>query len=59
MWNWLSCQDEFFMDNPPVKENGEHWLCSLPVLPFSVSVSLDFSIQTAVSFSCFLPQIHV
>jgi hypothetical protein len=31
-------------------------LCSSPGLPFSVLVSLDFSIQMLVYNSCFLPQ---
>jgi hypothetical protein len=52
--NWLfGLYDEFFVKNPlDVKENGEHARdCSSPVSPFSVSVSLDFSIRRIVALS--------
>jgi hypothetical protein len=35
------------------------WLCSLPVLPLSVLVSLDFSIPSHVYGPCFLPKMLV
>jgi hypothetical protein len=41
----LACQDEFFVTSPlDIKENDEHvfWLCSSPVTPSSILLSLGF-----------------
>jgi hypothetical protein len=46
----LALQDKFLVNNPfDVKEKDKHALWSSPVLPLSVSVSLDF-LNTALAF---------
>jgi hypothetical protein len=53
----LACQKELFMNAPfDVKENNEHAF-DFPYhrLAFLVLVSFNFSIQTSMYGSCFLP----
>jgi hypothetical protein len=63
IWKWLFDLWEWILyEQPPWCQRKWwvcSWLCSLPASCFLVSVSSDFSIQTPVYGSCFLPQMLV